>query len=201
MEKLKKDGISVNSEMHSSLGKVFKSIEQMLDSKSIPLTYSITSNLNQLEQEWFSDAIDIVTHALTNAADHGYILPSEAKGFKADRAKLELEFQGSDRELTIVVKDDGFGIEEAFIEEQIQRQGFTPMAKQSRYDVLFESGISSAKSVSNTSGRGIGLRAIKSIVEERSGMATISPRKPRGTVLVATIPKDKPQNEGIPSSA
>ena len=137
----------------------------------------------------------------TNAADHGYILPSETKGFKTDMARLDLELWDSGSELTIIIKDEGYGVEEAFIQEQIQRQGFTPLGKQSKYDVLFETGISSAGSVSNTSGRGIGLRAIKSIVEGKSGVVTISPKEPRGTILEATIPINNSNDEVYPSSA
>ena len=116
-------------------------------------------------------------------------------------ARLDLELWDSGSELTIIIKDEGYGVEEAFIQEQIQRQGFTPLGKQSKYDVLFETGISSAGSVSNTSGRGIGLRAIKSIVEGKSGVVTISPKEPRGTILEATIPINNSNDEVYPSSA
>ena len=64
-ERLKNDNVSVNVTMYGGLGKIFNSIELMLKSKSIPLTYSVTSNFNQLKQDLLTDSIDIVTHALT----------------------------------------------------------------------------------------------------------------------------------------
>lgn len=111
---------------------------------------------------------EILLHGLTNAADHGFILPhKEGRLIPAASFALTATQVGHERVLTL--RDNGAGLDIQKLQTLAQTRGWTPGPGETWTDVLFLRGVSTAQQVTHTSGRGVGLAAIRSAVQQMGG--------------------------------
>lgn len=111
---------------------------------------------------------EILLHGLTNAADHGFILPQkEGRLFPAASFALTAAQIGHERVLTL--RDNGAGLDLQKLQSLARQRQWTPGPGENLSDVLFLSGVSTAEHVTHTSGRGVGLAAIRSAVQQMGG--------------------------------
>ncbi len=140
----------------------------------------------------------ILLHALTNAADHGFILPSKA-GHRGFEPQFQIKAQRRETGIELTVADNGAGLNMEKLTLLANRMGWSPKTGQPITDVLFLDGASTAESVSHTSGRGIGMSAIRRLCQEWNGDVRMEPN-PTGTgaQLVAnlSVQRRKDENHG-----
>ena len=119
---------------------------------------------------------DPLMHLLRNSADHGL----ESAAVRKERGKPEvgsifLDAYQDGNNVVIEVRDDGNGIDTKAVKNKaIERGVITPeqgdaMSEKEIIDLLFNAGFSTAKVVSDVSGRGVGLDVVKSMIESLSG--------------------------------
>ena len=99
-------------------------------------------------------------HALTNAADHGYILPMR-KGRRMPAAFFDLELSSEGDRRTLKIRDQGAGIDYEALKSLAAQSHWQPESNEIWTDFLFRDGVSTLSRVSQTSGRGVGLAAIR----------------------------------------
>jgi ABC-type transport system substrate-binding protein/PAS domain-containing protein len=140
--------------------------------------------------------VGALTHAVRNAIDHG-IEPPEERGDKDPCGEVRLDFRECDRVIACRVSDDGCGIDaDALIAKACasgllsadQASALTPHAA---LELVFADGLSSANEVTDTSGRGVGMGAVRSAVEAIGGKLAIHSERGRGTVLDLEWPRAK----------
>jgi len=136
-----------------------------------------------------------LNHMLRNALDHGVETPEErrAKG-KNPQATLRVEARHHAGMLRIRVSDDGRGIDLDALRERIVRRSLATsemaraMERQELLEFLFLPGFSTAKQVTEISGRGVGLDVVQSTAREIGGTARIDTELGRGTVFELELP-------------
>jgi chemotaxis protein histidine kinase CheA/ActR/RegA family two-component response regulator len=137
-----------------------------------------------------------LNHLLVNAFDHGIESPGEriAQG-KPTTAKIVLEATVEGTQIMIRLRDDGGGIDLAKVYDQAIAKGLcdatTPMSKLPREEILnfiFQPGFSTAETVSNLSGRGMGLDIVRSQTKKLRGNINISTQAGQGTEFTITLP-------------
>jgi two-component system sensor histidine kinase and response regulator WspE len=136
-----------------------------------------------------------LNHMLRNALDHGVEMPEErrAKG-KSPQATLRVEARHHAGMLRIRVSDDGRGIDLDALRERIVRRALATgemahaMERQELLEFLFLPGFSTAKQVTEISGRGVGLDVVQSTAREIGGTARIDTELGRGTVFELELP-------------
>jgi len=136
-----------------------------------------------------------LNHMLRNALDHGVETPDErrARG-KPQQATLRVVARHHAGQLEIRVSDDGRGIDlEALRERIVRRQLATgemaaTLDRQELLEFLFLPGFSTAKQVTDISGRGVGLDVVQSTVREIGGTARIDTELGRGTTFELELP-------------
>ncbi|MFW6264334.1 MAG: response regulator, partial [Cyanobacteriota bacterium] len=134
-------------------------------------------------------------HLLRNAIDHGIESPEEriAAG-KSPVGTIRLEAIHQAGMLMITVSDDGRGIDLEKLRRQVVRQGRVtlPMSENlteaELMDFLFLPGFSTAESVSEISGRGVGLDVVKSMVQEVGGLVWAETKGDRGLSFHLQLP-------------
>lgn len=142
------------------------------------------------------DKIDMpLVHLLRNAIDHGIESTGErkAKG-KPLIGKIKLSAIKERESVMISLEDDGQGIDvenvkSKLIEKKIKSKD--EIEKMSDSDVctmLFYAGVSTSKEITETSGRGVGMNSIKSLVESLGGFAKIESEKGKYTRVIMKIP-------------
>lgn len=135
---------------------------------------------------------DALIHIIRNAIDHGIEDPAirEEKGKGPGNIKILHQVEGPFDK--IVVEDDGKGVDaEAIFKKAIENGICEPdeqLTDQQKFNLIFEKGFSSKESVTELSGRGIGLDAVKTILEKFGGGVKVSPKKNGGTVFALWLP-------------
>ena len=114
--------------------------------------------------------VEPVIHLVRNAVDHGIETSEErVKLGKPPRGRIVIEVKTSDGQARITVTDDGRGIDPALIEQ------------------IFQPGFSTAAEVSEISGRGVGLDAVKTGIETAGGSITLRSQPGHGSTFEITL--------------
>lgn len=138
---------------------------------------------------------DPLMHLLRNSADHGL----ESAEVRKERGKPEvgsifLDAYQDGNNVVIEVRDDGNGIDTKAVKNKaIERGVITPeqgeaMSEKEIIDLLFNAGFSTAKVVSDVSGRGVGLDVVKSMIESLSGEVEVKSKLGEGSTWTIRLP-------------
>ena len=136
-----------------------------------------------------------LSHLVTNAIDHGIESPAErmAAG-KPTEARLHIHAGHENGRLVITVRDDGKGINPEQIRERVKRRSLAPpetipgLSESELLEFLFLPGFSTRDTASLLSGRGVGLNAVQSMVQEAGGAVTVTNNPGAGTMFRLTLP-------------
>jgi chemotaxis protein histidine kinase CheA len=134
-----------------------------------------------------------LTHLVRNAVGHGVELPWE-RGEKPECATVELIAERGHDELTLTVADDGRGIDVERLAERAVAMGalshdsLAPLSYAERLNLIFIDQMSTASEVTETSGRGIGMSAVKEEVERLHGRIDVESTWGRGTRITVRLP-------------
>lgn len=143
-------------------------LERQLATAGVRLGSLIVEESLSLSRFELKALADVVLHALTNAADHGFVLRAQKKGQPLEARFTVSAFPRGDHHV-LVLRDNGAGLDHQKIQEQAQKRGWKPEAGQSWSEFLFLEGVSTADLVTVTSGRGVGLSVIKKSVQTLNG--------------------------------
>ncbi|MCI9315143.1 MAG: chemotaxis protein CheA [Lachnospiraceae bacterium] len=149
----------------------------------------------ELDRTVVDEIGDPLMHLLRNSADHGL----ESAEIRKERGKPEvgsifLEAYQDGNNVVIEVRDDGNGIDtEAVRNKAIEKGIITPeqaenMNEKDSVDLLFHAGFSTAKVVSDVSGRGVGLDVVKSKIEALSGEVEVKTKLGEGSSWIIRLP-------------
>lgn len=148
--------------------------------------------LDKLIMEELSDPL---MHLIRNSVDHGIEPPDDrGRAGKPRRGTLTLGAVQKGNHVEVEVSDDGAGIDRRrVLEVAIERGLIEPAAAAllSERDVLgliFRAGFSTARSVSELSGRGVGLDVVKTNIANLSGMIDVQSAEGVGTRMLITLP-------------
>ncbi len=136
-----------------------------------------------------------LTHLLRNAVDHGLEVPEErvAEG-KPEEGDLTLEARHRAGMLSITVTDDGRGIDPESIKRKVIEKGLgskemaASLTRSELMDFLFLPGFTTAGSVTEISGRGVGLDVVHSMVQEVGGSVRCDSMPGQGTRFHMQLP-------------
>ncbi len=129
-------------------------------------------------------------HAVRNAIDHGIEDQAErdAAG-KPGAGAVSLVARRWDEGFEIIVEDDGRGIDWATLELEAAARGLPSDTEDELIEVLFADGITSRREVTETSGRGIGMGALRETARALGGEVLVDSRPARGTRLTFRFPE------------
>jgi two-component system sensor histidine kinase and response regulator WspE len=136
-----------------------------------------------------------LTHLLRNAIDHGIELPEVRRATgKCGEGTIRLEAQDSAGNLLITVSDDGRGIDLAELRGAIIQKNLTTseaaeqMSESELLEFLLLPGFTTKQTVTEISGRGVGLDAVQAIVKEVRGAIRIWTHQVHGTTFQMRLP-------------
>ncbi len=136
------------------------------------------------------DAIFI--HAFNNALDHGYIFPKE-QGQAIHSVQFAVEAWGDERQIHVTLRDWGQGLALTQLEKLAEGLGLVTKDKAELSNLVFQEGLSTALQTTKTSGRGVGMSAIRSLCEEMGGSVRLLSNEPEpGARLELAFPKPEP---------
>ncbi|NRA44870.1 MAG: hypothetical protein HRU09_07945, partial [Oligoflexales bacterium] len=141
---------------------------------------------------WKADAFSVLKDscilAISNSIDHGFVRPSK-KGRQLNPLEISLHATKRDGDALLSIKDNGAGLDIAKLEKIAANQNFDPGPQGTVCDVVFLDGTSTAETVSDSSGRGVGMSAIKKMVGSLGGDVHIeNNQNSKGCILRMRIP-------------
>lgn len=138
---------------------------------------------------------DPLIHLLRNAIDHGIELPEERLNMgKEPEGTVDLIAYHDGNNVVIEVRDDGRGINYQNIVDSAVRKGLITKDKANQLDekdiidLMFQPGFSTAKSVSDISGRGVGMDVVKTKIEAMGGLIEVETELGKGTRFIVRLP-------------
>jgi two-component system chemotaxis sensor kinase CheA len=134
---------------------------------------------------------DPITHMIRNAIDHGVELPDRrvllGKNAQATISVTALHQSGG---IIFRISDDGAGLDETRIAERARALGLDPerMTRQELLHLTLQPGFSTARKVTDLSGRGVGMDVVRRNVELLRGTLRIDSQPGRGTTIEIRLP-------------
>ena len=149
----------------------------------------VKSNDLRLDSEHWSDFWSSFIHVVRNAGDHG-IEPAEERveHGKSESGTIEVETLIRNDEFIVRLIDDGRGIDWDKVTEAAYKNGLAAETRADLVDALFADGVSTAERVTDTSGRGVGMAAIKESCEVLGGKITVDSEVRKGTTFTFSFP-------------
>ena len=179
----------------SSLRRLPRTVREIAAGLGKPVRFEMRGETTEVDKG-IADAIyEPLLHLVRNALDHG-IEPPEVRSAanKAELATLRLDIRRDGDRVVIALSDDGAGIDPARIRDvAVERQVVDRETADSMDDahairLIFAAGFSTASEVSAVSGRGVGLDAVQTAVDDLGGTIEIASTVGSGTAFVLRLP-------------
>ncbi|NLI15799.1 MAG: chemotaxis protein CheA [candidate division Zixibacteria bacterium] len=181
------------------IGNVFNKFPRMVRDLSREMKKQvdliIEGEETELDKSVLEEISDPLMHLIRNSVDHGLETPEErkAKG-KPERGMVKLAAFQEGNNIVIEVIDDGRGMDiEAIKKKAIERNITTPeeLSKLTDKEILsfiFLPGFSTAKKISDVSGRGVGMDVVRTNIEKLKGTIELSTEKDKGSKITIKLP-------------
>lgn len=145
---------------------------------------TVKDEVGEWPSAWQEPIRVLLLHALSNAVDHGYVIPRHTEA-----VRLQVEALRSHGSVRLCIRDRGCGILWNKLQTLAQERKFKPEHGRPLTDLLFADGVSTSEAVSLSSGRGVGLAAVKDACRELGAEVTLLDNdEGQGTMLVVDIP-------------
>jgi two-component system chemotaxis sensor kinase CheA len=129
------------------------------------------------------------SHVLRNAVDHGIEQAEERQVCgKAQPPTLELITRTTAKSFIVEIVDNGRGVDWEAVRERAQAAGLPHASEKDLVEALFTDGISTARELSDLSGRGVGMGAVRAECRARGGQVQIRSRRGLGTTVAFEFP-------------
>jgi two-component system chemotaxis sensor kinase CheA len=149
----------------------------------------------ELDKTILESVKDPLTHLVRNCVDHGIETPDvRAAAGKPVEGTLTLRAFHEGGQVNIEICDDGAGIDPARLRERAITRGLLTAEKAARLsdrealNLVFTPGFSTAETVTNVSGRGVGMDVVKTNIEKISGLVDVQSVVGQGTTIRIKIP-------------
>ncbi|MCB8883663.1 chemotaxis protein CheA [Acidisoma cellulosilytica] len=159
------------------------------------VVFTIEGDMTEVDKTVGDMLYEPLLHLVRNAIDHGIEPPDRRQALgKAGSGRISLLARRLGDTVVIALSDDGAGIDPDRIRTMAIAKAILPpeavmaLADRDALQLVFSPGFSTADKVTQISGRGVGLDAVKSAVEAVGGHVAIESMQGRGTTTTLTLP-------------
>ncbi len=157
------------------------------------VNFSITGDNLALDTDVLKGLLDPLLHLLRNAIDHGIEPPKiRQQHNKSATGNITLHFNQQGDHVLLSLKDDGAGIDAETIYQKAIKRGLikadTPLSNDEKLQLIVHAGLSTRKTVSKISGRGVGMDVVNTAINDLSGRLRINSKKGVGTEIQLHVP-------------
>lgn len=157
--------------------------------------FTISGKETELDRSVIEEIGDPLIHILRNAIDHGVESPDERiKIGKPAIAEISLAARHQEGQIVIEVEDDGRGIDCQTLRNKAVDSGLigqevaSRMSDHEAVQLIFNSGISTAKQVTHLSGRGVGMDIVRTNIEKLNGTVEVFTELGKGSKFTIKLP-------------
>jgi two-component system chemotaxis sensor kinase CheA len=181
------------------IGTVWNKLPRVVRDTALSLGKQIRLELEgegtELDRTIIEAIKDPMVHLVRNACDHGVETPeTRVRNGKPPQGRLTLRAWHEGGQVNIEIGDDGAGIDVELLKQKAVSAGFlredsaAQLSDREALNLIFLPGFSTAKTVTNISGRGVGLDVVKSNIEKIGGVVDVTSRPGEGMTVRLRIP-------------
>ncbi|MGP1579890.1 MAG: hybrid sensor histidine kinase/response regulator [Wolinella sp.] len=181
------------------IGKVFNKFPRMVRDLSRELGKNIELEISgeetELDKSIVEEIGDPLVHIIRNSCDHGIELPADRLAVgKSEGGTIQLKAYNEGNHIVIEIKDDGKGLNAEMLRAKAIEKGIVSereadmMTDKEAFSIIFKAGFSTAKAITNVSGRGVGMDVVKTNIEKLNGIIDVDSELGTGTTLKLKIP-------------
>ena len=188
------------------IGSVFSRVPRILreltQSTGKHVRLDVSGESTELDKTVIERLGEPLTHLIRNAVDHGIEEADQriAAG-KSPEGTLTLSAEHRSSRIVIRIADDGRGIDRERVLAKAIEKGLVPpdvqLSKEEVDQLIFAPGFSTAQTVSNISGRGVGMDVVRQNVKDLGGRITIESEPGMGTAFILTMPLTLAISDGM----
>lgn len=160
--------------------------------------FEIIGDKEILVSDKFKPFIKSLLHVFRNSVDHGIEDPNRRlENNKDEKGTISCSFSQDSDSIQIIISDDGAGIDKekvllkAIEKNLISKEEASTLSEHEIYNLIFSENFSTKDEVTTTSGRGVGMNAVKVEIEKLHGYIEINSQKNIGTTFIFNIPHKK----------
>lgn len=177
-------------------------LREMARDANKQIELSIDDGGAEADRQVLDQLREVLMHLLRNAVDHGVESPAcRADAAKPPTGTIAIRAEVSGDQLSLSLSDDGAGIDLGAVRERALAAGLIADAEHIEADALrdliFLPGFSTRHTVSETSGRGVGLDVVRSNVERMRGRVTVQSTPGAGTIFTISVPISLTRSHGL----
>ncbi len=181
------------------IGMIWNKLPRVVRDISVALGKQIRLDMDGAETELDRTIIEAIkdplVHLVRNSCDHGIEAPDvRTRTGKAAQGTLSLRAYHEGGQVIIEIGDDGAGIDVARVKQKAIDKGILrpeqadKLSEREALNLIFQPGFSTAETVTNVSGRGVGMDVVKSHIERIGGVVDLFSRPGEGATVKLKIP-------------
>jgi signal transduction histidine kinase len=179
------------------LGPIERTVKNVAERLGKQVNFTVDGGEIAISPERYSELLHSLVHLVRNAIDHGIEPPFE-RGNKPSAGRITLAFDKDASGYRITVRDDGRGIDRSALIQKAVRSGLITVSAAALLtdreilDLAFLDSISTSDDVTDISGRGVGLAAVRAAALKCGGSIAVESTPGQGTLFLINLP-DQPK--------
>ncbi|MCU0817403.1 MAG: chemotaxis protein CheA [Cypionkella sp.] len=179
--------------MRTLVGRFRRLVSEAADALQKPVQFTIEGEETEFDKTLIEKLADPIVHLLRNAIDHGIELPGtrEAAG-KPTMGNIWLSAEQAGTEVLVRIRDDGRGMNPATLRAKAVAMGLigadAALTDAQLCNLIFEPGFSTAGTITQISGRGVGMDVVRRTIEALRGTITLDTAEGQGTTVTLRLP-------------
>ena len=181
--------------IYNTLNKFHRVVRDLSQELKKEINLSLVGSETELDKSLLESIKDPLTHIVRSACDHGIeTRTARAQAGKKEQGQITIKSYHEGGQVIIEVTDDGKGLHPAtLLQKAIEKNLVTSeqakgLSERETFNLIFAPGFSTAASVTNVSGRGVGMDVVRTNVERIGGTVELNSRPGQGTTIKLKIP-------------
>lgn len=177
----------------STFQKMVRLVRDLARSSGKKILLTMEGEDTEIDRNVVDELYEPMVHMIRNSVDHGLETPEDriAAGKKTEgEIRLKAFHRGGN--IVVEISDDGRGLDRSRILEKARSNGLisddSKLCDEEIFNLIFHPGFSTAKAVSDISGRGVGMDVVKKAIEKLRGRIDIHTTPERGSTFVISLP-------------
>lgn len=177
----------------STFQKMVRLVRDLARSSGKKILLTMEGEDTEIDRNVVDELYEPMVHMIRNSVDHGLETPEErtAAGKKAE-GEIRLKAFHRGGKIVVEISDDGRGLDRSRILEKARSNGLigddNKLGDEETFNLIFHPGFSTAKEVSDISGRGVGMDVVKKAIEKLRGRIDIHTTPGKGSTFVISLP-------------
>ncbi|RLB86538.1 MAG: chemotaxis protein CheA, partial [Deltaproteobacteria bacterium] len=173
--------------------KMVRLVRDLARSSGKKVSLEMKGEETEIDRNVVEELYEPMVHMIRNAVDHGIEPPEQrlAKG-KPEKGTIELLAYQRGGSIIIEIRDDGRGLDkEKILSKAIDKgiiSGVEQLSESEIYNLIFKPGFSTSETVTEISGRGVGMDVVKKALEKLRGRVEIKSKPDKGSTFIITLP-------------